>query len=129
MCGASWLSFDVRPMKKRSISDELPDRFTVISVDEDAKAFLVAAGIFGEFGNNVAFRDVHVAHWTHSTHWVFAMACQESPQNQKRGFIVAAWPKNRYSRDQFIEEVGKAFPIRFDADHRVISRTSDEPLS
>lgn len=116
-------------------SADLPDDVVCIRDDLEAQAFLLALGILDKLQNARALADpgceeantIFAAHFLHPTHWILACRFHGMEDPAENGFLIWAWPKNRWPRStikDFIDNQQLGSPIG-----QKTFRKGDLPLS
>jgi hypothetical protein len=97
------------------LGSELPDRLVKITNDAEAKAFLLAEGILDKLPNQSALAQTHTTeiqtvfccHYLHTTHWILACRFHGMDDEKENGFMVLAWPKNKWPRSVIEEAIAQ----------------------
>ena len=94
---------------------ELPDEFVKITNDTEAMRFLLAEGILDQLPNQSTLAQTHTTeiqtvfccHYTHATHWILACRFHGMDDEKENGFMILAWPKNKWPKSVIKDAVEK----------------------
>jgi len=96
----------------KPFSTELPDCFVQITDDTQAKAFLVALGIFDRLSKDITLSQADArtnddtiieAFYDHPTHWICAGRFYGLHDEKENGFVVIGWPRNKFQKDVVVD--------------------------
>jgi hypothetical protein len=114
---------------------KLPDEFVQMRDDAEAKAFICALGILSDFEQDVCLTQpdsghddntMFVGYYGHPTHWILAARTLGNDDEKENGFVVTAWPKNKYP-ESIIETVIASFDLGKDVRRKIENEGDQNP--